>query len=87
MRTIELSPVAIDDLAKLSASDRSLVAKAFALMTEAARTPFTGIGKPEPLKGDLRGYWSRRINAEHRLVYEVSEDRIRVVACRGHYER
>ena len=49
------------------------------------REPFDGIGKPEPLKHDLAGYWSRRIDQEHRLVYEVQEDAIIIVQCRFHY--
>jgi toxin YoeB len=47
--------------------------------------PFGGIGKPEPLKHELAGCWSKRIDAEHRLVYQVREDRIRILACRYHY--
>ena len=49
------------------------------------RESFDGIGKPEPLKHDLAGYWSRRIDQEHRLVYEVQEDAIIIVQCRFHY--
>ena len=49
------------------------------------RDPFKGIGKPEPLKHDLAGYWSRRIDHEHRLVYEVQDDAIIIVQCRYHY--
>lgn len=49
------------------------------------RDPFEGIGKPEPLKHDLAGYWSRRIDQEHRLVYEVQHDAIIIVQCRYHY--
>ncbi|MBI2477388.1 MAG: Txe/YoeB family addiction module toxin [Planctomycetia bacterium] len=49
------------------------------------RTPFEGIGKPEPLKGDLSGYWSRRINDEHRLIYTVRNDDVIAIACRYHY--
>ena len=49
------------------------------------RDPFEGIGKPEPLKHDLAGYWSRRIDQEHRLVYEVQNDAIIIVQCRYHY--
>lgn len=49
------------------------------------REPFGGIGKPEPLKHDLAGYWSRRIDQEHRLVYAVQEDAIIIVQCRFHY--
>ncbi|MBS9781006.1 MAG: Txe/YoeB family addiction module toxin, partial [Gammaproteobacteria bacterium] len=49
------------------------------------REPFEGIGKPEPLKHHLNGFWSRRITDEHRLVYKVSDDTIQIVACRYHY--
>ena len=49
------------------------------------RDPFEGIGKPEPLKHDLAGYWSRRIDQEHRLVYEIQADAIVIVQCRYHY--
>ncbi len=48
--------------------------------------PFDGLGKPEPLKYELSGLWSRRIDQEHRLVYEVLEDKIRILACRFHYD-
>lgn len=50
------------------------------------RTPFEGIGKPEPLKYDLTGYWSRRIDQENRLVYEVRDTQIIIVQCRYHYQ-
>ena len=49
------------------------------------RDPFKGIGKPEPLKHELTGCWSKRIDDEHRLVYQVTDDKIRVLACRYHY--
>ena len=49
------------------------------------RDPFQGIGKPEPLKHELSGYWSRRITDEHRLVYEVKEDSIIIISCKYHY--
>ncbi|MEZ4701220.1 MAG: Txe/YoeB family addiction module toxin [Rhodothermales bacterium] len=55
------------------------------LITEIQRTPFEGTGKPEPLKFELKGCWSRRITHEHRLVDEVIDDRIRILACRFHY--
>lgn len=56
------------------------------LLKDICRTPFEGIGKPEPLKGPLAGFWSRRIDEEHRLVYAVENDRVLVIACRGHYD-
>ncbi|MBQ7365961.1 MAG: Txe/YoeB family addiction module toxin [Spirochaetaceae bacterium] len=49
------------------------------------RLPFSGIGKPEPLRHELSGYWSRRINHEHRLVYKVSENSILIASCKYHY--
>jgi toxin YoeB len=55
------------------------------LIKECLRTPFEGKGKPEGLKGDLSGYWSRRITDEHRLVYRVYSDRIHILQCRFHY--
>jgi toxin YoeB len=51
------------------------------------RSPFEGIGKPEPLKADLTGYWSRRINDEHRLIYSATATEIVIIACRYHYSR
>lgn len=50
------------------------------------RTPFQGIGRPEPLKGDLTGYWSRRIDKEHRLVYFFEAGTLTVISCRYHYD-
>lgn len=59
------------------------------LIKETKRTPFQGIGKPEPLKGDLKGWWSRRITGDHRLVYRVEgkddDQRLEIAACRYHY--
>lgn len=66
-------------------NNRPLLKRVNHLITDITRSPFDGIGKPEPLKGQLSGKWSRRINHEHRLVYEVSGDAIIVIACRYHY--
>ena len=55
------------------------------LIKAVRREPFEGIGKPEPLKHQLQGLWSRRIDAENRLVYEVDDDELRIIACRFHY--
>ena len=57
------------------------------LIMECQRTPFSGIGKPEPLKGDFAGWWSRRIDQEHRLVYRVTDDTLLIAQCRYHYDR
>lgn len=56
------------------------------LVKDISRSPFDGIGQPEPLKENLTGFWSRRIDEEHRLVYAVTEDRILILSCRGHYD-
>jgi toxin YoeB len=66
--------------------DRKLLKRINLLIKDASRSPFEGIGKPEPLKGDLSGYWSRRINDEHRLVYTAKPDELIVIACRFHYK-
>ena len=55
------------------------------LIKDVMRSPFEGIGKPEPLKEDLSGFWSRRIDEEHRLVYRVVDGNIEVAQCKGHY--
>lgn len=70
-------------------NDRDILIKVNALIDNIRRTPFQGLGKPEPLKGDLAGWWSRRITLDHRLVYAVegggAEQRLTVAACRYHY--
>ncbi|MGB6943904.1 MAG: Txe/YoeB family addiction module toxin [Bryobacteraceae bacterium] len=65
--------------------DRTHALRIVRLIREIQRDPFTGVGKPEPLKHELKGCWSRRIDDEHRLVYQVHQDRIRILACRYHY--
>ena len=67
-------------------SDKKLLKKINTLIKDIQRNPFDGIGKPEPLKANLSGYWSRRINSEHRLVYQIIQDNIVIVACRFHYQ-
>ena len=65
--------------------DKKILKKINTLIKEIKRTPFEGIGKPEPLKHELAGCWSRRITHEHRLVYEVSDESIFIIFCRYHY--
>ena len=67
--------------------DRKLLKRINTLIKDTARSPFQGIGKPEPLKSDLSGYWSRRINSEHRLVYGVTVSELIIVSCRYHYQK
>ena len=66
-------------------TDKQTLRKINQLLKEIQRTPFTGIGKPEPLKHQLQGCWSRRIDSEHRLVYEVTDNMLKVIGCRFHY--
>ena len=85
MKNLEFDSAAFEDLAWWVKNDRKQALKIIKLVQEVQRDPFQGIGKPEKLKHDLSGCWSRRINQEHRLVYQVLEDRIRIIACRYHY--
>jgi toxin YoeB len=66
-------------------TDRKLLERIYALIREISRSPFAGIGKPEPLKNALSGYWSRRINDEHRIVYRISGDSMLIAQLRYHY--
>lgn len=74
-----------DDYQYWVATDQAMVKRIDKLIGEIQRTPFTGIGKPEALKHQLAGYWSRRITDEHRLVYVVEDNHIVIVSARHHY--
>lgn len=78
-----------NDYLHFQTSDAKIRDRINDLIKEAKRTPFQGIGKPEPLKGDLKGWWSRRITGDHRLVYRVAgkddDQRLEIAACRYHY--
>lgn len=74
------------DMAKLGVEDKKLAYKVWDLVLDILKTPFSGIGKPEALKGDMSGYWSRRINQKHRLIYKVTETTVFLVSCYGHYD-
>ena len=67
--------------------DRQTLKRINQLIRDTLRTPFEGIGKPEPLKADLAGYWSRRIDDEHRLVYGITKTELVIIACRYHYSK
>jgi len=68
---LKFTPSGWDDYVWFQKNERRLLQRINRLLAEVRRTPFEGIGKPEPLKGDLAGYWSRRVDAEHRLVYTI----------------
>ena len=74
-----------DDYLHWQKTDRKVLNRVNILIREVARSPFDGIGKPEPLKHGLAGYWSRRINDEHRLVYKVEGESVVIAQCRFHY--
>ena len=85
VKNLEFDADAFEDLAWWIESDRKKALKIIKLIREVQRNPFEGTGQPEVLKHDLSGCWSRRIDQEHRLVYEVLDDKIRILACRFHY--
>ena len=67
------------------ATDKKRFRRLVTLIKDVQRSPFAGIGKPEPLKGNLSGYWSRRLDEANRIVYRVEGDTLDVIQCRGHY--
>ena len=66
--------------------DKKLLKRINELIRDAEREPFSGIGKPEPLRGELSGFWSRRIDGHNRLVYRVNNGVLEILSCRGHYD-
>ena len=66
--------------------DKKILKRINQLVKDICRNPFEGIGKPEPLKGNLTGFWSLRVDEEHRLVYAVEDSAVVVISCRGHYD-
>lgn len=85
MKDIQFTPTAFEQYNQWLIDNKAIYNRINKLIIETAKTPFTGTGKPEALKFDLKGYWSRRITDEHRLVYRVAEDYIKIVACKLHY--
>ncbi|THV27659.1 Txe/YoeB family addiction module toxin [Glycomyces paridis] len=79
------SEKAWDDYLYWQTHDKKLLKRINLLLEDIKRNGYTGLGKPEPLKHDLGGYWSRRIDAKHRLIYQVSEDHVHIARCRFHY--
>ena len=79
------TPEAWDQYLFWQANDKAMLRKLNRLLEECLRHPFEGTGKPEPLRGDLAGFWSRRIDREHRLVYRVTDTSLEVAQCRYHY--
>lgn len=82
---LEFDPHALEDLRYWVATDRKRALKILGLIAEIMRTPFSGSGKPEPLRFAFSGCWSRRIDQTHHLVYRVEEDSVVILSCRYHY--
>ncbi|MDX2190233.1 MAG: Txe/YoeB family addiction module toxin [Bacteroidota bacterium] len=78
--------LALNQLEEWVLVDRKIASKILKLIKEIKKSPFEGIGKPEPLKHNLKGLWSRRITDEHRLIYKVEEKQIIIISCKYHYE-
>ena len=87
MMKITFSKNAWEDYVYWQTEDKKPLRKINALIKDIQGTPYEGIGKPEPLKFDLTGYWSRRIDLEHRLVYQVDGSDILIYGCRFHYDK
>ena len=83
--TLIFSDHAWEDYLYWQKTDRKILRRINTLIKEAKRNPFEGIGKPEPLKHALSGYWSRRINDEHRFVYKATENTLQIFQLRYHY--
>lgn len=82
---VSFSSSALEAYQGWAQTDPKLFERINALIKDIARSPFTGIGKPEPLRHNLAGYWSRRITDEHRLVYKVKDDTVFIASCKFHY--
>lgn len=85
-RSIRFTPAAWEDYTYWQGQDKKTLKRINLLIEATLSEPFSGIGKPEPLMGNLSGYWSRRIDEVNRLVYAADDTDLDVIACRGHYD-
>jgi toxin YoeB len=85
MRKVAFLPRGFDEFNLWAVEDKKTYAKIVSLIKDIHRDPFSGLGKPEALKHNLSGLWSRRITDEHRLVYSVTEEEVVIISCRFHY--
>ncbi len=86
MKNISFTPTSFSEYNDWLAENPAIATKIIELIRSISNDSFKGIGKPEPLKGNYKGLWSRRITQEHRLIYKVQGDTIFVLKCKGHYE-
>lgn len=75
-----------EDYCHWQKQDKKILERVNELIKDCLRSPYKGIGKPEPLKGNYAGCWSRRITLEHRLIYKINERRLHILQCRYHYD-
>ena len=75
-----------EDYVAWQTQDKKTLRRINQLLQDATRNGYTGIGKPEPLKGEFSGFWSRRIDEVNRLVYRIKDDRLEILSCKGHYD-
>lgn len=85
-RKLEWVTSAWEDYLYWQTQDKKTLKRINNLILECLRTPFEGTGKPEPLRANLTGFWSRRIDEKHRLVYTASDERLTIIQCRFHYD-
>ena len=85
MSNLSFSENAWQDYLYWQTQDKKILRRINQLLQDISRNGYDGLGKPEPLKGNLSGFWSRRIDDTHRLAYRVSDDMIEILQCRGHY--
>ena len=86
MRAVQFHKQAFEQLTNWIKVDLKMVKRIIELIDDIQKNPFVGIGKPEPLKHELKGYWSRRMNDEHRLVYKITDEQIIIISCKYHYK-
>lgn len=87
MNDISFFPEAWEDYLYWQTQDKKTLKRINALLQDILRNQYSGIGKPEPLKGDLGGWWSRRIDEENRLIYKIEKDRVVIARCKAHYKK
>jgi toxin YoeB len=85
VKKIAFEKSALEDFTAWATTDKRIYQRIVALVFDILREPFSGLGKPEPLRHQMQGYWSRRIDSEHRLIYRVDPDAVTIVACKYHY--
>ena len=83
---IDFTPQAWEEYVYWQVQDKKTLRKINEILKDIVRSPFEGIGKPEPLKDNLSGFWSRRIDDKNRIVYCIDADRCQVIQCKGHYD-